>query len=210
MHRLIEKLIKKRRQPLTITSRVSSVTNVFVQAIIPSVKPTEDEVLEALTILGASPDHPECVYCGAPATDWDHLRPFVKGRRPTGYIDEIRNLVPSCSTCNNSKGGQDWETWMQGSAAQSPAKRGVKGIPQRIARLHAFEAWGNVQPIDLAALVGEDVWNAHWNRRDEIEKLMFSAQAEAKKLRSTIRAAMGKTRPGSARTRKGPGGPLTP
>jgi hypothetical protein len=83
--------------------------------------------------------------------------PFVKDKRPTGYIDEIRNLVPSCGSCNQSKGGQDWKAWIQGTAVNSPASRGIKDVPQRIARLEAFEAWGNVQPIDLAALIGKDV-----------------------------------------------------
>jgi hypothetical protein len=189
MHRLF----KKKRSPLTITSRVSSLTNSFVQAIIPKAEPTEDGILEALSILGVSPENPECVYCGAPATDWDHLHPFVKDKRPTGYIDEIRNLVPSCGSCNQSKGGQDWKTWIQGTAVNSPASRGIKDVPQRIARLEAFEAWGNVQPIDLAALIGKDVWGAYWKRRDEIETLMFSAQAEADRLRDAIRMALKRT-----------------
>ena len=98
----------KFRKPLTITSRSSSITNCFVQAIIRSIEPTDAEVDEALAVLGMSREERSCVYCGATATDWDHLRPLVKDRRPTGYINQIRNLVPSCGPCNQSKSGADW------------------------------------------------------------------------------------------------------
>jgi hypothetical protein len=46
----------KFRRPLKITSRTSSVTNRFVQAIIPHVPPTRAEVEEALGILGMTYD----------------------------------------------------------------------------------------------------------------------------------------------------------
>jgi hypothetical protein len=91
----------KFRKPLTITSRTSSITNSFVQAIIPDIEPTQEEWVEALQVLGMTPDGITCVYCGAAATDWDHLRPLVRNKRPTGYINEIRNRVPSCGlTCS--------------------------------------------------------------------------------------------------------------
>ena len=129
------------RKLLKITSRVSSVTNSFVQAIIPHIEPTDEERAEALTVLGQSnlKGMLECVYCGAPASDWDHFRPLVKNRRPTGYIHEVRNLVPSCGTCNQSKSGQDWHVWLVGNAKGSPKFRGVKDIAQRTERLEAVE-----------------------------------------------------------------------
>lgn len=42
-----------------------------------------------------------CVYCEAEATTLDHLRPRAKGG-----MDNEENLVPSCSTCNNGRGGK--------------------------------------------------------------------------------------------------------
>src|SRR5438128_9847091 len=98
----------KFRKTLKITSRTSSVANGFVQAIIPCIEPTDAQKNEALAILQIDPNRLECAYCGAPATDWDHLRPLVKGKRSTGYCNEIRNLVPACGPCNQSKSGQDW------------------------------------------------------------------------------------------------------
>ena len=49
-----------------------------------------------------------CAYCGDKASDWDHLRPLVVKRRPTGFISEIANLVPACGKCNQSKGNSPW------------------------------------------------------------------------------------------------------
>src|SRR4051812_20754033 len=80
----------------TMVSRKSSVTNAFVNSLIPVIEPTIEEIEEALQILGMTPDDVRCAYCGDPNTEWDHLRPLVVNRRPTGFISEIGNLVPSC------------------------------------------------------------------------------------------------------------------
>src|SRR5438067_8519498 len=109
----------------TMVSRKSSITNAFVNAIIPVVPPTTADIQEALRILSMDPADVRCAYCGDRASEWDHLRPLVKGRRPTGFISEIGNLVPSCGKCNRSKRNEDWERWMRSETAKlSPRTRG--------------------------------------------------------------------------------------
>src|SRR5258708_929759 len=112
----------------TMKSRKSSITNAFANSILPKpVKPTFEEVEEALAILGMDFESVVCAYCGNPKTEWDHLRPLVVNHRPTGYISEIANLVPSCSKCNQSKGNWEWKKWMLNpNADNSPTKRGIK------------------------------------------------------------------------------------
>jgi 5-methylcytosine-specific restriction endonuclease McrA len=39
-----------------------------------------------------------CVYCGAPATDVDHLLPIADGGD-----DSLANLRPSCAACNRGR-----------------------------------------------------------------------------------------------------------
>jgi hypothetical protein len=180
----------KFRKPLTITSRTSSITNSFVQAIIPNIVPSERERFEAFQVLGINPDAISCVYCGAGATDWDHLRPLVRNKRPTGYINEIRNRVPSCAPCNQSKGGADWRRWMQSNAIGSPKTRGVRDIKRRMKRLELFEKWGRVEPLPLREFVGDENWNAYWADLDVIVKKMFDAQAHAGRVRSLVMAAL--------------------
>ena len=94
----------KQRAPLKITSRASSITNSFVQAIVPTVEFSLEEQEKALAILGMTPNKLSCAYCGAATTDWDHLRPLVKNKRPTGYISELQNLVPSCGVFRHRTG----------------------------------------------------------------------------------------------------------
>jgi len=89
--------------PMKITGRSSSITNAFINSIIPVVLPSAEEVKQALEILGMTAETFQCAYCGSIASEWDHLRPLVKGKKPTGYISEIHNLVPSCGKCNQSK-----------------------------------------------------------------------------------------------------------
>ena len=76
-------------QMLKITDRTSTITNCFVQAIIPRIEPTEQEYDEALGILGMSRDSITCVYCGGVASAWDHFRPLVRNKKPMGYITEV-------------------------------------------------------------------------------------------------------------------------
>lgn len=58
---------------MSVTGRSSSITNAFINAIIPVIDPTEDEELEALAVLGLKPDNIRCVYCGDKTTEFDHL-----------------------------------------------------------------------------------------------------------------------------------------
>lgn len=176
----------KFRKTLKITSRISSVTNGFVQAIIPSVQPSEALRDEALKLLGMSNDRLSCVYCGSACTDWDHLRPLVQGKRPSGYFNEIRNLVPSCGPCNQSKSGQDWRDWMKSSAKGSPKSRGIVDLDARFAALERFEAWSRHEPVDLRAIVGSELWDDYWNKLERIESQMREAQKDADVIRHRI------------------------
>ena len=90
-----------------LTARTSTLTGLFVVTLTQYIAPTEDEVDEALSILGMSRGHCVCAYCGRAKSEWDHFRPTVANGEPTGYITEIANLVPSCGKCNQSKSGRD-------------------------------------------------------------------------------------------------------
>lgn len=61
-----------------------------------------------------------CVYCSAPATSVDHVRPLARGGHEAEY-----NLVPACGSCNSSKHDRlltDWDpVRVAHAAACSPA-----------------------------------------------------------------------------------------
>lgn len=172
-------------KPVRITGRSSSITNSFVNGLIPVVPPTEDEVREALQVLGML-DAIACAYCGDTSTEWDHLRPLVDRQRPTGYISEIHNLVPACGKCNQSKGNKPWLTWMYSDAPRAPKARGIVDLDERAARLRAYEAWGSPTRIDFATVVGEELWARHWEHHARILQLMREADADAQAIRTTI------------------------
>lgn len=180
--------LKSFRMPrgVTIKSRSSSITNAFVNGIIPAIPPSENEIKETLTRLQIEPGDPLCVYCGDSATEWDHLRPLVENRRPTGYISEIRNLVPACGKCNQSKGNKDWEEWMRGTAARSPATRGISDLEARIKRIRKFVAWGKVKKLNLESLVSSDLLNKHWGNLAKFDKFASEAQLVSDEIKASI------------------------
>ena len=172
--------------PMKITGRTSSITNAFVNSIIPSIAPSEDEIQEALAILGMTPESVQCAYCGDPSTEWDHLRPIVRDKKPTGFITEIGNLVPACGKCNQSKGNQYWRDWITSDANLSPKSKGVKDIQARIERLKAYEGWRPRAPLDFSGIVGDEYWRQHWNNHDNIVVSMKESQDLADKLKALI------------------------
>ena len=50
----------------------------------------------------------ECVYCGAPATTYDHVIPISRGGS-----DTADNMVVACVSCNPSKGNRTPEEWWE-------------------------------------------------------------------------------------------------
>jgi 5-methylcytosine-specific restriction endonuclease McrA len=174
---------------MSVTGRSSSITNAFINAIIPTIEPTEAEELEALRILGMSQDDIRCAYCGDKATEWDHFRAIISNQEPTGYITEIANLVPACGKCNQSKGKSHWRTWMEGNAKLSPKTRGVKDIEERIVRLAEYENWRQPKKIDFASVVGPEMWERHRKNWRSVLDLLKESQELASEIRVIVAKA---------------------
>lgn len=176
----------------TMVSRKSSITNAFVNSVLPVNAPRAEEVEEALAILQMNAEDLRCAYCGDRPTEWDHLRPLVLNRRPTGYITEIANLVPACGKCNQSKGNKDWRTWMEGNAKRSPTGRGIADVKERIARLDAYQKWRPPTKIDFEAILGKDDWNHYWSLWDKLNTALDEAQEVGDRIRERVNQHMGK------------------
>lgn len=171
----------------TMMSRKSSITNAFVSSLIPVIVPTIDEIDHSLTILGMSPSDVRCAYCGDSATEWDHLRPLVLNRRPTGYISEIANLVPSCNKCNQSKGNKPWREWIKNAKAKrSPTGRKLTGVAERVARLEEYEKWRTPICLDIQAVIGDVEWKKYWALCDAVIAEMQQCQEVANDIRRRV------------------------
>ncbi|MGH9490352.1 MAG: HNH endonuclease [Terriglobales bacterium] len=177
-----------------IKGRTSSIRNAFVAAIVPSAAPSVGEIARVLDIFGLEPEALRCSYCGGVATEWDHLRPLVSAGMPTGYPSSIRNLVPSCGKCNQSKGNKDWREWMRSGARWSPASRGISGLEERERRLAAFEDWAKCERVDVNKLAAPETWKRYYGLLDEILTRMGKADALAAAIAGRVRA------PGRARS----------
>ncbi len=171
---------------MTVTGRSSSITNAFFNAIIPVVQPAPEEELEALRILEMDPDDIRCAYCGEKSTEWDHFRAIIDNQKPTGFITEIANLVPSCGKCNQSKGKTPWQAWMESDANLSPKSRGVPDLSKRIQRLKNYESWRQPRRIDFAAVVGAELWERHRQNWKSVLDLLRQSQGLASEIRKIV------------------------
>jgi hypothetical protein len=182
------------RMPTTITiaQRTSSVTNAFVSGIIPVIEPTEEEIKAVLDILNIDVNNVVCAYCGDKCTEWDHFRPLVVNKRPTGYISEINNLVPACGKCNQSKGNKNWKDWMLSDAKQSPKSRNISDIADRIKRLEEYERKFTPTILDFEELVGENMWKQYWNKCEQLHKMMIESQTSSDKIKHLVSEAINK------------------
>ena len=171
---------------VSITARSSSITNSFVNGIIPCVSPTEEEVAAALSVLGMDEHSVACAYCGDPFTEWDHLNPLVKDKRPTGYVSEIHNLVPSCGKCNQSKGNKPWFEWMVSNADKSPRTRGIPDLRERVERLMEYERLFKPIKLDFESIVGSEKWNEHWNNCETLHGMMREYQVLSDEIKQII------------------------
>ena len=175
---------------VTITGRSSTITNSFVQAIIPVVQPSVTQIVEVLSLLGMTPSSVECVYCGDASTEWDHLNSLVSRKRPTGFWSTIRNLVPSCGKCNQSRGGSHWKAWMTGSAHWSPSTRKIPDLAQRIERLERFEKWADCRSYDFESLIGVELWEEYRLAAEEVAGSLAHAQSVAERVKVKLAEAL--------------------
>jgi hypothetical protein len=174
----------------TMVSRKSSITNAFVNSVIPVVQPSLDEIEQSLSMLGMEPFNVRCAYCGDKKTEWDHLRPLVLKHRATGFISEIANLVPSCGKCNQSKGNKPWREWMQSYTRLSPSGRGIADIADRITRLDAYEKWRSPTIIDFEVILGHDAWKQYWVLWEDVNAELRKCQTVADSIRNQIIEAL--------------------
>lgn len=172
--------------PVNIVGRSSSITNAFVNGIIPIIEPTNEEVEDALSTLGMTKDSIRCSYCGDKYTEWDHFHPLIMNKLPTGYISEIHNLVPACGKCNQSKGNKNWKNWMLSNAPLSPSTRQISDLDEKIRRLENYESKYKPIKIDFENFVEKEKWVAHWENCEKLHDMMRKSQKLSDEIRFEI------------------------
>lgn len=174
--------IKKYLRPSTIMGRKSTFSNAFASALAPHDTYSPTEVAAAMSDLGQDPEGDlRCVYCGEPAATWDHVFNRVVKGDFSGHGHRIRNLVPCCRSCNESKGQKPWRDYLE---ALDPADKEI-----RVARMEAFLGTVDAQPVGTEAMrhkAGEE-----FERFLQIRAEIFDLMAEADRLAAIIRQKVG-------------------
>lgn len=170
--------IKNYLRPSTIMGRKSTFASAFASALAPHDIYIPAAVVAALKDLDQDPDAElECIYCGAEAATWDHVFNRVVKGEFSGYGHRIRNLVPCCRTCNESKGQKPWREFLE---TRNPPDKDA-----RVRRMERFLGNADVQPIDTEGMrhkAGEEL-----RRFLEIRSQVFDLMAEADRLAAIIR-----------------------
>lgn len=170
--------IKKYLRPSTIMQRKSTFANAFASALAPYDTYDKIAVDAAIRDLDQSPHEDlHCVYCGTIAATWDHVFNRVVKGDFSGHGHRIRNLVPCCRTCNESKGQKSWRDFLEGL---NPPDKNL-----RIARMERFLGNADAQKIGSDAMrhnAGEEL-----KRFLEIRAQIFDLMAEADRLAAIIR-----------------------
>ena len=170
--------IKKHLRPSTIMERKSTIANAFASALAPYDIYTPDAVTQALLDLEQYPNGElQCVYCGAEAATWDHVFNRVVKGDFSGHGHRIRNLVPCCRTCNESKGQKPWREFLE---TRNPLDKDL-----RIRRMERFLGRGAPQSTSIEVM--RQIADGEFKRFDEIRSQVFDLIAEADRLAAIIR-----------------------
>ena len=184
-----ESKVFKSPNAVTIKARTSSITNAFFNGIIPVIQPRPEEINEVLGQLGMMQTI-ECAYCGDKYSEWDHLHPLIEDKKPSGYITEIYNLIPSCGKCNQSKGNKNWKEWMESDARLSPKTRKIKDLKERIERIQKYDEWCERKRtrIDFDKNCGatNELWKKHNKNLEDLINKMKEFQETSDKLKKAI------------------------
>lgn len=174
--------INKYLRPSTIMGRKSTVANAFASALAPHDIFDQDAIARAMWDLDQDPNEElQCVYCGAQAATWDHVFNRVVKGKFSGHGHRIRNLVPCCRACNESKGQKPWLEFME--TRNSPDK------DVRVRRMERFLGNANAQKFDIEVMEREA--GHELMRFYEVQSEVFNLMAEADRLAAIIRQKAG-------------------
>lgn len=176
--------IRRYFRPYSILrERKTTIAHTFASAIAPIDNPTPEQIDAALEVLTTALRDVRrsdsstvlCVYCDAPAEDWDHLEALVTGGRTSGYGHTLGNLVPSCKNCNTQKGNKPWRDWLR-TRPNGPAR--IRAIEQYI----RYCAPTHRPYEELCRLVPDTM-----RRYEELQAQILTLMAEADQVAAEIR-----------------------
>ena len=182
--------------------RTSSISNAFAQAVTPYVKPTDDEINSMLDELGIEEN--QCAYCLAKVeqVQMDHLHPLVSNKMPTGHITHISNLVPSCGSCNGSKGNKEFVEWYDDPKTKAylkKAKLSEDQIKERRDVILEYSKKSVSYGEGYETVLSEEEIQEYIQKRDAINNALIDAQDWFDEIKKKIESRL-KANGGSLKT----------
>lgn len=122
---LLKKMMRKKKKTSlnVIKNRDTTIINSISKCLadVPDEEFTATEAQLKYSLLNLDG---KCEYCEIHrASTEDHLFPLVKNRFPTDACNDEWNMVPSCGSCNSSKGNLSLEEWIGKSTPSNPFHR---------------------------------------------------------------------------------------
>ena len=149
-----------------LRNRSSTINNAFAIAITPYLPPSSDNLDWYYAELGITPD--QCGYCLQASNSVDHIMPLVRNGLPTGYITNIYNLIPCCSTCNSKKGAKDFRSWYCHDDNVSRLRAmglSIEQIQERYSTICRFIEKHIPKPLDYETILGKEKWEEYKHRK---------------------------------------------
>jgi 5-methylcytosine-specific restriction endonuclease McrA len=184
-----------------VHNRGTTIAKAFAKALTPRLIPCKKEIENAFVLLGMPYEVGKntrllCAYCGGQATTSDHLNALVMDSKPTGFIDEIDNLVPCCGTCNSSKGKESWAGFMarrkkriendfdekerKGEIESGAVEKALSEHDARVSRLQDFEDHADPIKLDYEKILKDRGQEENYRKWVDLEKSIKKLLAEAK------------------------------
>lgn len=176
---------KTMMKPYNMSSRSSTISNAFAQALAPSDEFDADLLKQAFMDLGLYDEEGvlHCTYCGVKSGSVDHLNPLVSQSKFTGWGHVFGNLVPACQTCNQKKGGKPWRDFS--------AEVGL--TEDRIQLLEQYESRApEVVSQDDLTVFYPDLLDAYQRMRELTINTLKAAQSIANEIRRLEERRKGK------------------
>ena len=167
---------KSMMKPYNMSSRSSTLSNAFAQALAPSDVYNAEHLENAFKEMNLFDENGEllCTYCNGKSSSVDHLNPLVSESKFTGWGHVFGNLVPACASCNQQKGGKPWRDYVA-----------IVGVSkERIGLLEIYEGKAP-QPVsqDDLALIYPDLLDAYQRLRELSIDTLRAAQSLANEIR---------------------------
>lgn len=158
-----------------LSSLATTVRRSFSLRMQPEDTTTESDIIEALGELGQSPKSICCIYCGKDAEIWDHFHALVVNKEAKIYESNVKNSVPSCGRCNESRQNRPWQEWIIRMKEQEKWWGIKDGEEERHRLLRIYES--SHAPIELEP---ENIYGAiNLKRYEDIREKIIQLLKEA-------------------------------